>query len=112
MGRCDARTRVLERHFRCCSESRRPRGRSSILGRIVHRGSVWGSRGTRVAIEGGSVGCKHRSEPHSRLSRRLAVLEQPASPELHGPRSMKQPTPKSAGYRMPAEWEPQEAIWL
>jgi agmatine deiminase len=25
---------------------------------------------------------------------------------------MKQPTPKSLGYRMPAEWEPQEAIWL
>jgi agmatine deiminase len=25
---------------------------------------------------------------------------------------MKQPTPKSAGYRMPAEWEPQEAVWL
>src|SRR5437762_6384678 len=25
---------------------------------------------------------------------------------------MKQPTPKSFGYRMPAEWEPQEAIWL
>jgi agmatine deiminase len=25
---------------------------------------------------------------------------------------MKQPTPRSLGYRMPAEWEPQEAIWL
>jgi agmatine deiminase len=25
---------------------------------------------------------------------------------------MRQPTPKSLGYRMPAEWEPQEAIWL
>lgn len=25
---------------------------------------------------------------------------------------MKDPTPKSLGYRMPAEWEPQEAIWL
>src|SRR5262244_3116993 len=25
---------------------------------------------------------------------------------------MKQPTPKSLGYRMPAEWEPQEAVWL
>jgi agmatine deiminase len=25
---------------------------------------------------------------------------------------MNQPTPKSTGYRMPAEWEPQEAIWL
>jgi agmatine deiminase len=25
---------------------------------------------------------------------------------------MKQPTPKSLGYRMPAEWEHQEAIWL
>jgi agmatine deiminase len=25
---------------------------------------------------------------------------------------MKQSTPKSNGYRMPAEWEPQEAIWL
>jgi agmatine deiminase len=25
---------------------------------------------------------------------------------------MKKPTPKSLGYRMPAEWEPQEAIWL
>jgi agmatine deiminase len=25
---------------------------------------------------------------------------------------MKNPTPKSQGYRMPAEWEPQEAIWL
>src|SRR3989442_708263 len=25
---------------------------------------------------------------------------------------MKQPTPKTLGYRMPAEWEPQEAIWL
>jgi agmatine deiminase len=25
---------------------------------------------------------------------------------------MKQPTPKSLGFRMPAEWEPQEAIWL
>jgi agmatine deiminase len=25
---------------------------------------------------------------------------------------MKQSTPKSQGYRMPAEWEPQEAIWL
>jgi len=25
---------------------------------------------------------------------------------------MKQPTPKSVGYRMPAEWEPQEAVWL
>ena len=25
---------------------------------------------------------------------------------------MKQPTPKDLGYRMPAEWEPQEAIWL
>ena len=25
---------------------------------------------------------------------------------------MKNPTPKSLGYRMPAEWEPQEAIWL
>src|ERR1051325_9900075 len=22
------------------------------------------------------------------------------------------PTPRSLGYRMPAEWEPQEAIWL
>jgi agmatine deiminase len=25
---------------------------------------------------------------------------------------MKNPTPKSLGYRMPAEWEPQEAVWL
>ncbi|HLH31503.1 MAG TPA: agmatine deiminase family protein [Terriglobia bacterium] len=25
---------------------------------------------------------------------------------------MNQPTPRSQGYRMPAEWEPQEAIWL
>ena len=25
---------------------------------------------------------------------------------------MKHPTPRSLGYRMPAEWEPQEAIWL
>src|SRR5437016_6525371 len=25
---------------------------------------------------------------------------------------MKQPTPKALGYRMPAEWEPQEAVWL
>ena len=25
---------------------------------------------------------------------------------------MKQPTPKSLGYHMPAEWEPQEAVWL
>src|SRR5262245_20276792 len=25
---------------------------------------------------------------------------------------MKSPTPKSRGYRMPAEWEPQEAVWL
>src|SRR5262245_61705562 len=25
---------------------------------------------------------------------------------------MKGPTPKSLGYRMPAEWEPQEGIWL
>ena len=25
---------------------------------------------------------------------------------------MKQPTPRSLGYRMPAEWEPQEAVWL
>jgi agmatine deiminase len=25
---------------------------------------------------------------------------------------MSQPTPKNLGYRMPAEWEPQEAIWL
>ena len=25
---------------------------------------------------------------------------------------MKQPTPKTLGYRMPAEWEPQEAVWL
>jgi len=25
---------------------------------------------------------------------------------------MKDPTPKSLGYRMPAEWEPQHAIWL
>jgi len=25
---------------------------------------------------------------------------------------MKQSTPRSLGYRMPAEWEPQEAIWL
>src|SRR5262245_65552902 len=25
---------------------------------------------------------------------------------------MKQPTPARLGYRMPAEWEPQEAIWL
>lgn len=25
---------------------------------------------------------------------------------------MNQPTPKNLGYRMPAEWEPQEAIWL
>lgn len=24
----------------------------------------------------------------------------------------KKPTPKSLGYRMPAEWEPQEAVWL
>ena len=22
------------------------------------------------------------------------------------------PTPRSLGYRMPAEWEPQEAVWL
>src|SRR5262249_21195808 len=25
---------------------------------------------------------------------------------------MNRPTPKSLGYRMPPEWEPQEAIWL
>ena len=25
---------------------------------------------------------------------------------------MKQPTPARLGYRMPAEWAPQEAIWL
>src|SRR5947207_7265821 len=25
---------------------------------------------------------------------------------------MKEPTPARLGYRMPAEWEPQEAIWL
>ncbi len=25
---------------------------------------------------------------------------------------MKQPTPRNLGYRMPAEWEPQEAVWL
>jgi len=25
---------------------------------------------------------------------------------------MNSPTPKSLGYRMPAEWEPQEAVWL
>src|SRR5437763_776301 len=25
---------------------------------------------------------------------------------------MKRPTPKSLGYGMPAEWEPQEAVWL
>src|SRR5262249_7675009 len=25
---------------------------------------------------------------------------------------MKQPTPKTLGYRMPAEWEPQEAVWM
>ena len=25
---------------------------------------------------------------------------------------MKRPTPKSLGYHMPAEWEPQEAVWL
>ena len=25
---------------------------------------------------------------------------------------MKQPTPKTLGYRMPAEWEPQQAVWL
>jgi agmatine deiminase len=27
-------------------------------------------------------------------------------------KKMNQPTPRSLGYRMPAEWEPQEAIWL
>ena len=25
---------------------------------------------------------------------------------------MKHPTPRSLGYHMPAEWEPQEAMWL
>ena len=25
---------------------------------------------------------------------------------------MNRPTPRSLGYRMPAEWEPQEAVWL
>src|SRR5262249_34366671 len=35
-----------------------------------------------------------------------------AAAELYGSRSMKQRTPKSAGYHMPAEWESQEAVWL
>src|SRR2546425_2630411 len=42
----------------------------------------------------------------------MAISSQSASAELCGLDPMKQPTPKSLGYRMPAEWEPQEAVWL
>src|SRR5437773_3416328 len=35
-----------------------------------------------------------------------------ASPIGRSDQGMKQPTPKSLGYHMPAEWEPQEAVWL
>src|SRR5207253_10808736 len=43
------------------------------------------------------------------IARWLALSAQPASAKLFVPYSM---TPRSQGYRMPAEWEPQEAIWL
>src|SRR5207245_4145026 len=43
---------------------------------------------------------------------RLALLAQSASAKLCGFDSMNQSTPKNQGYRMPAEWEPQEAVWL
>src|SRR2546427_12582660 len=42
----------------------------------------------------------------------MAISSQSASAELCGLDPMKQPTPKTLGYRMPAEWEPQEAVWL
>src|SRR5579862_5536978 len=42
----------------------------------------------------------------------MAILAQPAPAKLCGFDSMNRSTPKKAGYRMPAEWEPQEAIWL
>src|SRR2546430_2512360 len=42
----------------------------------------------------------------------MAISSQSASAELCGLDPMKQPTPRPLGYRMPAEWEPQEAIWL
>src|SRR5437870_8662956 len=42
----------------------------------------------------------------------MAIFSQSASAELCGLDPMKQPTPKSLGFRMPAEWEPQEAVWL
>src|SRR5262245_59535309 len=42
----------------------------------------------------------------------MAISLQSASFKLHGPHSMSRPTPRSLGYRMPAEWEPQAAIWL
>jgi agmatine deiminase len=35
-----------------------------------------------------------------------------ASPTGRSDNPMNQPTPKSLGYRMPAEWERQDAIWL
>jgi agmatine deiminase len=35
----------------------------------------------------------------------------PARPKIKHPKSVK-PTPAALGFRMPAEWEPQDAIWL
>src|SRR5436190_12792433 len=42
----------------------------------------------------------------------MAFPPQSASAELYGSRPMKNSTPKSLGYRMPAEFERQEAVWL
>src|SRR5438094_616961 len=46
------------------------------------------------------------------MARGLAVSPQSASAKLCRLDPMKQPTPKTLGYRMPAEWEPQQAVWL
>src|SRR5439155_5406467 len=65
-----------------------------------------------LAFKRRSVDRKCGSQPHPGFAGRMAVPSQPQTPELHGPCPMKRLTPKSLGYRMPAEWEDQEAIWL
>src|SRR5262245_4396606 len=111
MGACDARSRFAERDLRSRSESRRPGRRSSLLGRLIRCGPV--RRGSCPCLTFKRTGacCGGRLESHQRVAGRLGFLAQPPAEQLHGSHAMNA-TPRALGYRMPAEWEAQEAIWL
>src|SRR5262249_24737172 len=92
--------------------------RAEVLGFFLHRGRLRQHREEGRRRQGRGPGRRRRPghEPVGR--RRLGIHEESPARRLQasfGSRfevRNKPTTPKTPGYRMPAEWAPQEAIWL